>query len=85
MKRVYIEAHFPDLKGNCYGTGRGEGSTVQAAIGSAVRDLLKTPKLRRKHLHSIKMTLSITSLLPVEDTSLDRKADAEEREHKSES
>ena len=82
-KKVFIDAQFPDLKGNCYGTGRGEGSTLQAAIGSAVRDLLKTPKLRRKQIHSIKMTVMISN--PVSEANLDAKAEAEEREYKRES
>lgn len=60
-KKVRIEAQFPDLKGNCYADGRGEGSTLQAAIGSAVRNLLKTPRLKRKQIHNITMKLFISS------------------------
>ena len=61
MKRAHIEGQFPELKsGRMYATGKGEGSTVKAAISRAVGDLLKSA--RGKRIHSIKMIVSITDV-----------------------
>lgn len=59
MKTVFIEAQFPDLRGNCYVSGRGSGSTTRVAIGRAVTNLLKDTKVRRKHINTINMTVNI--------------------------
>jgi hypothetical protein len=48
MKIAIIDARFDLTAGTVYVDGRGRGSNVRAAIGRAVRDLLKQPKLRKK-------------------------------------
>jgi hypothetical protein len=60
MKMVFIDAQFPDLRGDCYASGRGSGSTTKAAISRAIGNLLKDGKVRRKRISTIKMTVSIT-------------------------
>ena len=60
LKTAFIDAHFPDLRGDSYATGRGAGSTARIAISRAVGNLLKDQKVRRKRISTIKMTVSIT-------------------------
>jgi hypothetical protein len=60
MKIARIEAQFPELKGNSYADGKGEASTTKAAISRAFSDLLKQPNVRRKHISTIKATITVT-------------------------
>jgi len=60
MKTAFVEAEFGELKGNNQATGRGEASTAKAAISRAMGDLLKQPNVRRKHISTIKCTITIT-------------------------
>ena len=63
MKRVLIEASFPELSsGRMYATGKGEASCLKPAISRAVAAVLKNPAIRGKRIHSIKMIVSITDV-----------------------
>lgn len=67
MKQAQIEGHFPELRGNCYASGRGQAGTSRAAIARAVADLFTQPNVRGKRIHTVKMTVSLSNV---------RKADA---------
>lgn len=71
IKNAYIEATFPDMKGGAaHQVGRGSGGSVKAAIARAFSDLLKQPKLRRKHVRSIQARITITEAQPQEETNV---------------
>lgn len=57
MKLVTVEAMFPEVKGNCYRTGHGRGSSPRVAIAKAFRDVLK--QVSGKRIHTIKATITI--------------------------
>jgi hypothetical protein len=60
LKVVSITATFPELKGgNANQQGRGEGTNVRAAAGAAIRNLLKSPKLKAKRYSMFTATFSI--------------------------
>ena len=61
MKIARVSAQFGELKGNSYADGKGSASTTKAAIARAFSDLLKQPNVRRKHISSIKATITITN------------------------
>ena len=56
MKLATLECMFPELKGNCYRTGRGEGSNPKAAISRAIGHALK--QVRGKRWQTIKATIT---------------------------
>ncbi len=63
MKAVTIEATFPELKGGRYSQqGRGRGTTLQAALGAATRDLLKQKGLRNQRFTNFTATVSIGTI-----------------------
>lgn len=68
MKKVLIEAQFPDLKGDCYASSRGTGTSVKVAISRAVGALLKDKKVRKKRIHSITMRVFINEVTATEST-----------------
>jgi hypothetical protein len=53
---------FPELKGNCYRTGRGRASNPKAAISRAIGDVLK--QVRGKRWQTIKATISVVEITP---------------------
>lgn len=58
-KQVFVEATFPDLKGNCYAIGRGTGGVMPLALKRAVVNMFKAnPHLKKKKI--TRMTLSVT-------------------------
>ena len=58
MKLATVEAMFPELRGaHIYRTGRGEASTIAAAISRAVKAVLKQNKGKR--FHTIKATITV--------------------------
>lgn len=61
MKIARVSAQFPELRGDCYADGKGEGSTVKTAIARAFADLFKQPNVRRKRISSIKATITLTT------------------------
>jgi hypothetical protein len=59
MKVAFVEAMFPELKGQyIYRTGRGQGSGNKAAISRAMGDLFKQVKAKRFSI--IKCTITLT-------------------------
>jgi len=56
MKLAIAECMFPELKGNCYRTGRGRASNPKAAISRAIGDVLK--QVRGKRWQTIKATIT---------------------------
>ena len=60
MKLAIAECFFTDLKGNCYRTGRGEGSNPKAAISRAIRHALK--QVRGKRWQTIKATITVVEM-----------------------
>ena len=63
-KSVIISATFPELKiPRMYQTGKGTGSTVQAAMSAAVRDLLHQPKLKAQRYTMFTATVSVGTVL----------------------
>lgn len=69
MKIARVSAQFPELRGDCYATGKGEGSTVKAAISRAFADLFKQPNVHRKRVSSIKATIILTNDIANEPSS----------------
>lgn len=61
MKIARIDAQFPELKGDCYVSSRGEASTPRAAISRAMATMFKNDKLRRKRITTFKATITITT------------------------
>jgi hypothetical protein len=60
MKRVILTAYeFDSLPGHFCCQGDGTGCNLQAALSSAIRNLLKSPQLKRKRFHNFRMTVSI--------------------------
>jgi hypothetical protein len=63
-KTVRIEANFPDLPGGIANqTGSGQGSSVRVAIAKAFANLLKQPKLKRKHYSEIRAVITIGTII----------------------
>jgi hypothetical protein len=62
MKLATLECMFPELKGNCYRTGRGRASNPKAAISRAIGDVLK--QVRGKRWQTIKATISVVEITP---------------------
>ena len=58
MKMATVECTFPELLiKHMYKTGRGTGSSARIAIARAFADALK--QVRKKHVHTIKATITI--------------------------
>jgi hypothetical protein len=57
-KQVFLEAFFPELKGN---PERARPSTPKVAISRAFSDILK--QVRGKRISTIKATISITDVI----------------------
>jgi hypothetical protein len=62
MKLATVEAFMPELRGNCYRTGRGRASNPKAAISRAIGDVLK--QVRGKRWQTIKATISVVEITP---------------------
>lgn len=63
LKVVRIEATFPQLRGGvCHQTGKGQGSTVAAAMGAAVRNLVKQKGLKAQRYTQFTATFSIGTI-----------------------
>ena len=62
MKQVYIHAELDELKGDNQVTARGQGSGTKVAIARAFGQLLKDPKVKRKHIHTIRAAITITDV-----------------------
>jgi hypothetical protein len=66
-KVVTVSALFPQLKGGrAHQQGRGRGSTLQAAIGFAMRDLLKQKGLRKQRFSEFSATFTVGTVAPDE-------------------
>ena len=74
MKRVIVEAFFPELKGDPNRIGRGEATNVKAAISRAFGDAIKqTRSIKRgkkraggARITAIKATITIIDIKPEE-------------------
>lgn len=64
-KQVYIEAFFPQVKGNPNRVGRGRGGSAKVAIARGFSDLLK--QVRGKRIQTIQATITLTEA-PVDET-----------------
>lgn len=62
MKQVFIHASIDELKGDNQVTSRGQGSGVKIAIARAFGQLLKDAKVKRKHIGTIRATITITDV-----------------------
>jgi len=62
MKLATLECMFPELKGNCYRTGRGEGSNPKAAISRAIGHALK--QVKGKRWSTVRVSISIVEITP---------------------
>ena len=68
MKIVTVSALFPQLKGGrAHQQGRGRGSTVQAALGAAMRDLAKQKGLRAQRYTEFSATFTVVTELTPEE------------------
>ena len=68
LRHVFIEAHFPELKGGkMYQHAHGEASSTKPAIARAFRNLLKT--IPKKRISVISAKISITTKI-VEDSNV---------------
>jgi hypothetical protein len=60
MKIVNIIGHeFDALPGHVTVSGRGSGSSLRSATCDALRELLKDPRLHRKHIGSFKLSVVV--------------------------
>jgi|APCry1669192969_1035441.scaffolds.fasta_scaffold23465_2 hypothetical protein len=66
MKLATVEAFMPELRGNCYRTGRGRASNPKAAISRAIGDVLK--QVRGKRWQTIKATITVVEITLDKDT-----------------
>ena len=66
MKLAIAECFFPDLEGNCYRTGRGEGSNPKAAISRAIGHALK--QVKGKRWSTVRATISVVEITLDKDT-----------------
>ena len=65
LKVVRIDAQFQELPGSaCNQIGKGTGSNVRIAAARAFANLLKQPKLRRKHFTTIKAIITVGTVVP---------------------
>jgi len=63
MKVVTVTALFPQLRGGrAHQQGRGRGSTVQAAMGAAMRDLVKQKGLRKQRYSEFTATFTLATI-----------------------
>jgi hypothetical protein len=68
-KVVTITALFSELKGaRCHQQGRGKGSTLGAAAGAAMRDLLKSKGLKRQRYTTFTATVSVGTTVEEKET-----------------
>lgn len=64
MKVATVIALFPQLKGGrAHQQARGRGSTVQAALGAAMRDLVKQKGLRKQRYSEFSATFTVATVL----------------------
>lgn len=69
MRVVTITALFPELRGGrAHQQGRGRGSTVQAALGAATRDLLKQKGLRHQRYTEFSATFTVGVEAEIDNT-----------------
>ena len=59
MKIATIDAEFVELKGENRLVARGEGSTTRTAIARAIGNLLRDPKVRRKHISHFRASITV--------------------------
>jgi hypothetical protein len=64
MKLATVEAFMPELRGNCYRTGRGRASNPKAAISRAIGDVLK--QVRGKRWQTLKCTITVVECVTSE-------------------
>lgn len=63
MKVATVIALFPQLKGGrAHQQGRGRGSTAQAALGAAMRDLIKQKGLRKQRYTEFSATFTLATI-----------------------
>jgi len=62
MKLATLECMFPELKGNCYRTGRGRASNPKAAISRAIGHALK--QVKGKRWSTVRATISVVEITP---------------------
>ncbi len=63
MKAATVIALFPQLKGGrAHQQGRGRGSTAQAALGAAMRDLIKQKGLRKQRYTEFSATFTLATI-----------------------
>ena len=63
MKIVTVTALFPQLRGGrAHQQARGQGSTVQAALGAAMRDLVKQKGLRKQRYSEFSATFTVATI-----------------------
>ena len=63
MKIVTVTALFPQLRGGrAHKQARGRGSTVQAALGAAMRDLVKQKGLRKQRYSEFSATFTVATI-----------------------
>ena len=80
IKVVHVSALFPQLRGGrAHQQARGRGSTVQAALGAAMRDLVKQKGLRKQRYSEFSATFTVATVL--EETT---DATGEASEHQAE-
>lgn len=59
IKVVTVTGTFPELPASkaCQ-DGRGEGSNIRVAAANAIKDLLKKPALRGRHIKAARLTMA---------------------------
>ena len=67
---VMIDAQFPELKGGaCNQRGKGMAASVKAAGARAFANLLRQPKLRRKHFTTFTAIVTVGKIVEVPEES----------------
>ncbi len=65
MKMATAHAEFADLRGNNQAIARATASNAGLAAGRAVRNLFNDSKVKGKRIHSLNVTIVITTPEPV--------------------
>lgn len=83
MKRVTVEATFPELKGRVDFVATGEATSVPSAVRRALEDIFSEPKVKGKRIKSMKLLVSVITLQSDTEEEDWTKDYSKERDHES--
>lgn len=81
MKRVTVEAHFPELKGRVDFVGTGEATSIPSAIRRALDNIFSETKVKGKRVHTLKLLISVSSVESSTEDPIPRRTKGSSRNH----